>query len=271
MDADAASNVGESIAVAGERAVDDRRAPRTEDAAATAASGTVIAGERAVAHRQRPVVEDTTAGVETGVAAQAAADKREGPAAMVNAATQAGKVATNGAVAHSQAARLAVNAAPIVVRGVTGVAKTVSDGQSSDGDTDGTGDAEHAIGGVRVVAVDRNPDRQGRAVNGQVLVEQQLAAGECDGLAGEGAIEVDGVPRNRVADGRAERARTTVGGAGDGVRRRLHPRRECQGEQEGEKDFGGEAKGNGVTCFHKSTNRLQTTAPAVALLIRAMP
>ncbi len=89
---------------------------------------------------------------------------------------------------------------------VLGVA--AADGQSGDRDGNrGRGDVEDPARSARVHIDEAGP----RPVDGQVLADRQLAAGQVDGLAVEARRERDQLAGQRRGDGGAERPRSAVG------------------------------------------------------------
>lgn len=66
-----------------------------------------------------------------------------------------------------------------------------------------------------LIAIDGNAAWERRGVNGQVLVQRQLAAGQSDGLAAETACKLDRGPGKRGGNGVAEGAGTGIRGVGD--------------------------------------------------------
>jgi len=72
-------------------------------------------------------------------------------------------------------------------------------------------DVEDATGaaGVDIDSTVRRP------LDREALADRQLATGQADGLAGQTGLEVDRIAATSLGDGRPERARSAVGGAGD--------------------------------------------------------
>src|ERR1051326_2088539 len=87
--------------------------------------------------------------------------------------------------------------------------------------------------------IEQNPVGERRAVYGQILVEQNLACGQHDGLAGETRRKRDGVAGRGGGDGVAQRACAGIGvvrhGQGCGVGAQAEHQAKCESEERGQR------------------------------------
>ena len=227
-------------AIAGHDRVEEGHVVRPQIEAANAttgagqipADGALVQGDRRAARE----VEDAAARPAPGVGRIAS------HGALVEG--QASQIVVDGPAAAAAGNRIAGDGAPVERQtagtedGAAGRGVTIGKGEGSDGHRRAAGELEDPRG---VVAIDPNPTRQRGSVQGEILVQKHLTAGERDRLAGKTSGKSDGGAGRGGGYHGAQGAGTGVGG----IRHHLRPRQQRGEEQEERGNEGVDVGGHG--------------------------